>query len=79
MRRIQYDAGRLAQLIDTMPDLLATGHAATATHHPAAYAQITACYTVASETLNKICGGEGHEQTAAAVGGPAAGDPGRRA
>jgi len=54
-RRVRklFDAGQLAQLIAALPDLLATAHADTSTHEPAAYAQLTACYTLASESLNK--------------------------
>lgn len=48
-----FEAGQLAQLIAALPDLLATAHADTASQHPAAYAQLTACYALASETLNK--------------------------
>lgn len=59
-----FDAGQLAQLIDAMPDLLATAHAATATHDPVAYAQLTACYTLASETLNKAGAHEASRLTA---------------
>lgn len=59
-----FDAGQLAQLIDAMPDLLATAHAATATHDPLAYAQLTACYTLASETLNKAGAHEASRLTA---------------
>ncbi|WP_158647729.1 transcriptional regulator, partial [Actinoplanes sp. ATCC 53533] len=46
-----FDAGQLVQLLDAMPDLLATANAASPS--PAAYVQLTACYTLASETLNK--------------------------
>lgn len=59
-----FDAGRLAQLIDAMPDLLATAHAATSSHNPAAYAHLTACYTLASETLNKAGAHEASRLTA---------------
>jgi len=59
-----FDAGQLARLIDVMPSLLATAHADTATHHPVAYAQLTACYTLASETLNKAGAHEASRLTA---------------
>jgi hypothetical protein len=59
-----FDAGQLAQLIDTMPDLLAIAHADTASHNPAAYAQLTACYTLASEALNKAGAHEASRLTA---------------
>lgn len=51
--RSLFEAGQLAQLLDAMPDLLTAAHADAASHHPAAYAQLTACYALASETLNK--------------------------
>jgi transcriptional regulator with XRE-family HTH domain len=59
-----FDAGQLAQLIDAMPELLATAHADTASHDPLAYAQLTACYTLASETLNKAGAHEASRLTA---------------
>jgi hypothetical protein len=57
-------AGQLAQLGDVLPDLLATAHADTASHEPAAYRRLTACYTLASETLNKAGAHEASRLTA---------------
>jgi transcriptional regulator with XRE-family HTH domain len=59
-----FDAGQLAQLVGILPDVLATAHADTATHEPAAYARLTACYTLASETLNKAGAHEASRLTA---------------
>src|SRR5260370_34681752 len=53
--RCWFDNGDLAQLVGELPALLAISHEA-AEHHgdPAAYAQVAACYDLATETLNKI-------------------------
>lgn len=59
-----FDAGQLAQLVDALPDLLASAHADTATHEPVAYARLTACYTLASESLNKAGAHEASRLTA---------------
>jgi transcriptional regulator with XRE-family HTH domain len=59
-----FDAGRLAQLVDALPNLLASAHAETASHEPVAYGRLTACYTLASETLNKAGAHEASRLTA---------------
>jgi transcriptional regulator with XRE-family HTH domain len=59
-----FDAGQVALLLDAMPDLLATAHADAASHDPGAYAQLTAAYTLASESLNKAGAHEASRLTA---------------
>jgi hypothetical protein len=59
-----FNAGQLPQLIGTMPGLLAAAHADSASHEPAAYAQLAACYTLGSETLNKVGAYEASRLTA---------------
>ncbi len=53
--RCWFDNGDLARLVADLPALLATTHkAAEDRSDPGAYAQVAACYDLATETLNKI-------------------------
>lgn len=53
--RREFDAGAMTRLIDRLPTLLAAAHAvAEKGREPAAFAQLAACYDLATETLVKV-------------------------
>ncbi|MDT0451130.1 helix-turn-helix domain-containing protein [Streptomyces hesseae] len=51
---VLFDAGRHAQLLETLPTLLADAHAAARTGSQSAYATLSSCYSLVSRVLTKI-------------------------
>lgn len=52
--RALFNTGAHTDLIQSLPDLLATAHACAEQGEPAAYARLAACYDLATEALSKI-------------------------